>query len=218
MSDSHYETGRTDFTQEQARAYIGGRWDELGELQFAFLKDKGLQPRHYLIDVGCGSLRGGVKFIEYLLPCRYFGTDINSALVQGGIENELSAELKSKITKNSFLISDHFDFSFGIEAFNYGIAVSLFTHLSENKIKLCLQRLREKFNGGKFYATFFVTASNEYSEPTVQADGIITYAYKDPYHYDMETIEQMAVKSGWGFNWIGDFGHPRNQKMAEFIG
>lgn len=218
MTDSLYETGRTDFTPAELRAYIGGRWDELGALQFNFLKNRGLKPEHYFLDAGCGSMRGGVHFIDYLHPFHYFGADINSALVWGGVNSELSEELKAKITDNSFLISNDFDFSFGIEAFNYGIAFSLFTHLSENKIKLCLQRLRPKFEGGRFFATFFEAESSQYVKASNQADGIVTYAYKDPYHYQIEDIDNIAKKCGWKFNWIGDFGHPRNQKMAEFIG
>jgi len=217
MTDSHYETGRTEFSDKELRAYVGGRWDELGSLQFEFLKSRGLKPDHYLLDVGCGSMRGGVHYINFLEPFHYFGTDINSALVQGGINNELPQGSKTKITENSFLISDNFNFSFGINAFNYGIAFSLFTHLSENKIKLCLQRLRPKFEGGRFFATFFEASSNKYEHPSQQGDSIVTYAYKDPYHYSTEDIYAMALKCGWKFNWIGDFGHPRNQKMAEFI-
>ncbi len=38
---------------------VGGLWDEIGQLQFDFLRAKGLLPRHKLLDFGCGSLRGG---------------------------------------------------------------------------------------------------------------------------------------------------------------
>ena len=39
---------------------IGGLWDQMGQHQFDFLKKKGLKPQHKLLDIGCGSLRGGV--------------------------------------------------------------------------------------------------------------------------------------------------------------
>ena len=38
---------------------IGGLWDEMGKHQFEFLQSKGLEPQHKLLDIGCGSLRGG---------------------------------------------------------------------------------------------------------------------------------------------------------------
>ncbi|MGG6294672.1 hypothetical protein ACQ4M4_09620 [Leptolyngbya sp. AN02str] len=39
------------------RQFIGGLWEELGQLQFDFLKENGLLPEHRLLDMGCGSLR-----------------------------------------------------------------------------------------------------------------------------------------------------------------
>ena len=67
------------------REYIGDKWDEIGKLQFDFLIKKGLKPHHKLIDIGCGSLRGGVHFINYLNKKNYFGTDINYDLIKIGL-------------------------------------------------------------------------------------------------------------------------------------
>lgn len=43
------------------RNYVGGLWDEIGLLQFEFLKSRGLKPHHVLVDIACGSLRAGVR-------------------------------------------------------------------------------------------------------------------------------------------------------------
>ncbi len=32
---------------------IGGRWEEIGRLQFDFLVAEGLMPAHTLLDIGC---------------------------------------------------------------------------------------------------------------------------------------------------------------------
>ena len=37
--------------------------------------EHGLKPEHKLLDVGCGPLRGGIKFINYLEPGNYYGVD-----------------------------------------------------------------------------------------------------------------------------------------------
>ena len=47
-------------TQEQINAgihrdMVGGMWDEIGRLQFEFLRARGLKPNHRLLDIGCGS-------------------------------------------------------------------------------------------------------------------------------------------------------------------
>ena len=35
-------------------------WDYLGKRQLDYLVEQGLQPSHYVLDVGCGPLRAGV--------------------------------------------------------------------------------------------------------------------------------------------------------------
>ena len=83
--DSHYYT-HVNSNKLNHRNFIGDKWDEIGKLQFDFLKDEGLKPHHKLIDIGCGSLRGGIHFIKYLDKFNYFGTDINNNLIRLGIE------------------------------------------------------------------------------------------------------------------------------------
>jgi hypothetical protein len=34
------------------RDFVGGMWEELGELQFQWMQDQGLEPNHKLLDVG----------------------------------------------------------------------------------------------------------------------------------------------------------------------
>ena len=41
------------------RDSVGGLWDEVGQLQVDFLVSRGLMQHHKLLDIGCGSLRGG---------------------------------------------------------------------------------------------------------------------------------------------------------------
>jgi len=64
--------------------FIGGMWEEVGELQFNFLLKTGLKPHHQLLDLGCGSLRGGIHFIKYLQKNNYWGTDIRKDLLLAG--------------------------------------------------------------------------------------------------------------------------------------
>lgn len=56
---------------------VGGLWQQMGQLQFDFLVRQGLKPEHRLLDIGCGTLRGGRHFIRYLNPGNYTGMDIS---------------------------------------------------------------------------------------------------------------------------------------------
>jgi hypothetical protein len=84
--------GRRGIRKLGHREYVGGLWDEMGELQFDFLVEQGLMPSDVLLDVGCGSLRGGVHFIRYLEPGNYLGMEKEQELLQLGVKSELGME------------------------------------------------------------------------------------------------------------------------------
>lgn len=46
-----------EILNKKYRDFVGGLWEEIGVLQFEFLKQQGLLQRHNLIDIGCGALR-----------------------------------------------------------------------------------------------------------------------------------------------------------------
>src|SRR6185369_9229408 len=91
------------------REYVGGKWDTLGKLQFEFLRSQGLQPQHVLLDIACGSLRGGVHFIPYLDARNYLGIDKEESLIAAGKEHELEAELLKR-KRPQFAVSSAFEF------------------------------------------------------------------------------------------------------------
>jgi hypothetical protein len=66
------------------RDLVGGLWDEIGVLQFDFLRQQGLLPQHKLMDIGCGALRCGIPIIRYLDEGNYYGLDINASLIEAG--------------------------------------------------------------------------------------------------------------------------------------
>lgn len=221
MNDSYYDDQayiHSLVEKGNHRAAIGGHWDRIGKLQFDTAVQAGLKPHHRLVDVGCGSLRGGVQFIPYLDPGHYFGTDVNASLIEAGRDIELDAEARARVPMENFCVSEDFRFDFGEARFDFAMAVSLFTHLRQNTIELCLRRLRPRMvPGGLFQATFFPAPEGAPDTGLEQRDGIVTFPHKDPYHYTLDQIATMARRTGWQFRWVGEFGHPRGQNLAEFI-
>jgi cyclopropane fatty-acyl-phospholipid synthase-like methyltransferase len=213
----HVQLTAEKINNNEHREAVGGLWEELGSLQLSYLQQMGLLPTHKLLDMGCGSLRGGVKFVEYLNSDSYFGVDINQSLLDAGKIELANAGLTHKAVK--LANSNSFDASQFSEKFNYAIAVSLFTHLSVNFIVQCLEQVKRVLaKDGKFYATFFVVNSKtEFFTSVVQQPGNIkTCHYTDPYHYDLAIIQWMADYAGLKLDYIGDWEHPRNQKMCCF--
>ncbi|MDQ1686702.1 MAG: hypothetical protein QOC82_3439, partial [Frankiaceae bacterium] len=138
------------------RQHVGGAWDEIGKLQFDFLVARGLQPQHRFLDVGCGAMRGGIHFAGYVDPGNYYGIDVNDRLLKAALSVEIpAAGLADRVPASNLRETARFDASFGV-SFDYAIAVSVFTHLPLNYIRLCLYQVAKVMSpGGRFYATLF---------------------------------------------------------------
>lgn len=212
----HRELTKSEVDNNEHRHFIGGLWEELGLLQFEFLKKRGLKPEHRLLDVGCGCLRGGVHFTKYLDEGKYYGIDINKSLIDAG-EVELSkAGLLSK--KANLLVDDSFAFSkFGVK-FDYMVSISVFTHLPMNIIIRCLKNVKENLSPeGVYYSTFFLAPESVHLDKLRHDPGnIITNYDSDPFHYSREEVACMAELAQLRVEILGGWEHPRNQKMVAF--
>ena len=193
------------------REYVGGMWDEIGDLQFEFMVSKGLKPEHVLLDIACGSLRGGVNFIKYLNAGNYLGIDKEQKLIQLGKEIELGYEIESRKFPE-FLVNQYFQFYEFTKIPDFSIAQSLFSHLNYTDINDCLQSLRlfvyDKPH--KLYATFFENSASysEHSESFSHSHRLFFYSRED--------IHRLGTEAGWNVNYIGVWSHPRCQVMIEF--
>ncbi|NJN97761.1 MAG: class I SAM-dependent methyltransferase [Anaerolineales bacterium] len=197
---------------------VGEMWDEIGRLQFDFLYKEGLLPSHTLLDIGCGSLRGGIHYIQYLDKGNYYGFDRSSFLITAALEIEIpSRNLEMKMPH--LYIRDDFHFGVTTKKFDFLLAQSVFTHLTWNSILLCLCKASLVMHpDSKFYATFFENDSDIPGAIQIpQKEGLgFTYIDRDPYHYEFSTFVDLARRSGLEVKYIGDWDHPRFQKMLLF--
>jgi SAM-dependent methyltransferase len=185
------------------RDYVGGRWLEVSHLQTDFMIKMGLKPEHVLLDIGCGSLRGGVEFISYLHAGNYLGMDNSNRLIQAGIKEELGRRLL-KLKSPEFVVSRRFEFEKFSKKPDFALAHSVFTHLSESDIRLCLEKLRHFVNPGcRLYATYFIADAPQANQKT--------------FRYSRAMLEDFGAKAGWTPMYIGEWGHPENQMMVEYV-
>ena len=62
--------------------WVGPGYHEMKrEFQINFLKSHGLSPDKTLLDLGCGTLQGGIPIIDYLDVGHYFGIDVRSRVI-----------------------------------------------------------------------------------------------------------------------------------------
>lgn len=206
----------TEISMGLHRQLVGGMWDEIGRLQFDFLLANNLKPGSKFLDVGCGALRGGIHFIRYLDKGNYHGIDINESLIRAGIREIEQSGLVDKRAKLE--VNDQFDFGIFRTEFDYALALSVFTHLPKSSIDRCLCELKKVLRrNGVFYATFFEAPTPAHLDPLIHNPGGKTTNYDaDPYHYSFSEFQALSALAGLDIDLVGDWGHPRNQRMLAF--
>jgi len=190
------------------REYVGGMWEEIGKLQFDFMIDNGLKTTDYLIDIACGSLRGGIHFIKFLDKGHYMGIDKEGAVITKGIEEELGPTLRQEKSPE-FIVSDRFEFSKFSHVPTFALAQSLFTHLASDDIRLCLNNLRRFVKHECcLFATFFEGINTVRNPEKSRYERVFTYT--------RDEMKNLGVKTGWDPFYIGEWKHPREQVMMKY--
>ena len=140
---------------KQARRHgLVGRpelWQQKRDFQIAFLRAEGLEPRHVLVDVGCGTLRGGIPIIEYLDAGSYVGIDVRAEAIEEARrelhESGLEHKRPALIAASSLASVD-----LGREV-DYVWAFSVLMHLDDERLDECFDFARRHLAAdGVFYA------------------------------------------------------------------
>lgn len=217
VNNYDHQLSEDEINRKAHRGKVGGFWEKIGQLQFDFMVEQGLMPESNLLDIGCGCLRGGVKFIPYLDESNYYGIDINESLLSAAAIEIEQANLQLK--KPNLLLNSRFEFNKFNVKFDFMISVSLFTHLSANIILRCLARASENLSkGGKYYSTFFISEKSLELNPLSHLPGnIITHYDQDPFHYSFAEISELASRCGLSATLLGEWNHPRAQQMVMFV-
>ncbi len=197
---------------------IGREWESSGRRQFEFVVREGLKPNHSLLDVGCGSLRAGHHFVNYLDAGHYTGIDIERDLLHAG-RKELE---RGGLDRKGAVLAQMTDFNFPSlgETFDYALANSVFTHLPLNAVLQCLHNMKRVLAPqGRFYATFFENPQPDNLEPihrVYRGIEFMTYFDRDPYHYDFGLMETLARTADLDAEYIGEWVPGGTQPMMVF--
>jgi len=186
--------------RQDPRQAIGGLWDEIGLLQFRFLQRQGLQPHHSLLDIGCGSLRGGLHFIRYLDYGNYTGIDISPEILAAAGDNLNDLKLGNK---NARLVRVN-DLCFSElegKKFDFLLAQSVFTHMPAEDVEECLQHISNVMHPqSSLYATIHESVS---------------YKKRDlkNFTYTLSWFEECCSRYGLVCKREPAYRHPRGQVM-----
>ncbi len=178
------------------------QWDEFAQWQFETLRRLGLSPHHQLLDIGCGALRLGSLAIPYLDDDHYCGIDPFEPFHRIG--RRILADLGVE-KRYALHCSGSFDFEVFDRRFDYAIAQSVFTHLSEEAITGCVTNLAAVMApGGQLVFTYTLQA------PTARR-GILysgTTPMQVPVISDDAFFAQLASGVGAAFERRPDLAHP----------
>jgi SAM-dependent methyltransferase len=192
------------------RAAVGppDKYDIIGALQFSLLCFLGLRDTHTLLDIGCGSLRGGRLFIPYLMPGKYFGVEPNTLLVDDGLEYELGGSSIVRVKSPAFTDDNMFFLSMYKAAlgwpavYDFLLAQSIFSHAPARQVQECMMEAnRVMHDKSVFVATYFI--GDDYQGDKWVSDGIASY------HAD--TMFEFAAEANLVASHI-KWPHPSGQK------
>ncbi|MAF80305.1 hypothetical protein CL629_04490 [bacterium] len=202
--DAYADHTDTRVAEGDVEKAIGGSWEEMGKLQFDFLVKKGLEPQHKMLDIGCGTLRGGRHFIKHLGSKGYTGFDISAKAIEHGkklVEKEGLSDKKPEllISKDKNLKFKEFN---GRE-FDFIFAQSVLTHLPPESIEELFENIGNIMNQESvFYFTYF------------EGDRYEHFSIED-FRYPFSHFESVACDHGFTIeNCSHEYQHKIGQKMA----
>ncbi|RMI38964.1 class I SAM-dependent methyltransferase [Streptomyces triticirhizae] len=169
------------------------RWLALGLMQFDYLKQHGLAPEHRMLDIGCGNLRAGWRFIDYLEPGHYYGIDISPDILVSAKRTLVTYDLQAKLPY--LTISGDLTFDFLPDGhFDVVHAHSVFSHSPIEVIDEALSHVgRVLAPGGFFDFTFDRTEGREH------------HVLHEDFYYRTETLVSLAERRGLKAQFMEDW-------------
>lgn len=162
------------------------RWMRIGEMQFDYLTAHGLERRHKLLEIGCGNLRAGWRFISWLEPGSYTGVDISPEILIAANRTLMQRGLQEKIPR--LMLYDGLDLGFlPGEHFDVAHAHSVFSHTPPEVVRGVLEGVGRLLKPGGFF-DFTYNASDT---------GAIWGFLNEDYYYPTETLIQIARSLGF---------------------
>ncbi|GGL38976.1 class I SAM-dependent methyltransferase [Planomonospora parontospora] len=194
---SYYRAVMKSDTARNPEAAVGSksheRWLALGRMQFDYLVGHGLRPGHRMLEIGCGNLRAGRLFIDYLDTGGYYGLDISPdilvaaqrTLTEYGLRDKLPHLTPVRDLKLEFLPDAHFDVVH---------AHSVFSHSPLHVIEECFAHVgRVMRPGGWFDFTFDRTEGREHQ------------VLREDFYYRTETLVNLAARYGLTAKFMDDW-------------
>jgi SAM-dependent methyltransferase len=168
-------------------------WLQIGQLQFDYLLGHGLKPSMRMLEIGCGNLRAGRLFAEYLDAGNYYGIDISPDILLAAQQVVAQYGLAAKLPHLALVA----DLTLGFlpdGLFDVVHAHSVFSHSPPAVIDECLAHVgRVMTPGGFFDFTFDRTQGAEHQ------------VLREDFYYRTGTLLALARRHGLQAAFMADW-------------
>jgi cyclopropane fatty-acyl-phospholipid synthase-like methyltransferase len=143
----------------------------MGRTQYEHLMYWGLAAHHYLLDIGCGSLRGGRFAIKEMEPGHYYGIDPNQWLIDEGIRHELGTQI-FEVKRPVFSNDTDFNLSVFGRKFDFLMAQSIFSHTSQSQMRKILSEAGKVMHDQAIFLATYIPGDSDYAGGWSYPDGV----------------------------------------------
>ena len=137
-------------------------WKLKRDFQIKFLHDQDLKKSNKFLDLGCGTLRGGIPIIDFLDSKNYYGIDVRKNVLAKAKKELRFYGLGYKLPKLiHFTNYDQLEIK---EKFDIIFAFSVLIHMSDAIVEECFQFVSKQLEtNGVFFANVNLGAENDVS-------------------------------------------------------
>jgi SAM-dependent methyltransferase len=200
QSRDHLSYYRAVMASDAARSHEGAvgsktheSWVRIGQMQFDYLVGHGLKPGMRMLEIGCGNLRAGRLFIDYLDAGNYYGIDISPDILLAATDTVAEYGLQAKLPHLTLVR----DMNLGVLPgghFTVVHAHSVFSHSPIEIIDQCLRTVaRVMAPDGFFDFTFDRTEGAEH------------HVLHEDFYYRTETLIGLASRHGLQARFMDDW-------------
>jgi len=203
---SYYRAVMRSDAARSSKAAVGSHthesWLQIGQLQFDYAVSHGLKPQMRMLEIGCGNLRAGRLFIDYLEAGHYYGIDISPDILLAAQDTIAEYRLQAKLPHLALVGDLTFRF-LPDAAFDFVHAHSVFSHSPIEVIDECLAHVGRVMAPGAFFDFTFD-----------RTEGAEHQVLHEDFYYRTETLLALAARHGLTATYMADWeetGHPQSK-------
>ncbi len=183
-------------------------WQMKRQFQINFLRGVGLKPHHQFLDLGCGTLRGGIPLIDYLDHGHYTGVEVRREVLDEGRRELAESGLTGK-APHLVHCERIAELDLG-RRFDVIWAFAVLIHMEDGILDDAVAAVaRHLGDGGVFYATVNVGTEPDSSWQGFPAVHREATFYADVFHRNGLMVADIGPLTSFGHH------HPRLSAEAQ---